>query len=84
MELIMKKISIEYCTGWGYLARAVSLTDELLNEHANKIKKLSLIPSTGGVFEVSVDKELIFSKKELKRFPEEGEVEQLVRDLITT
>jgi selenoprotein W-related protein len=37
-----------------------------------------LIPSTGGVFEVAVDGRLIFSKKELKRFPEEGEIVELL------
>jgi selenoprotein W-related protein len=32
------------------------------------------VPSGGGVFEVDVDGERIFSKRELGRFPEEGEV----------
>jgi selenoprotein W-related protein len=38
-----------------------------------------LVPSAGGVFEVVADGRLVFSKKELKRFPEEGEVESLIR-----
>jgi len=33
-----------------------------------------LTPSSGGVFEVTVDGKLVFSKKELGRFPEPGEV----------
>lgn len=33
-----------------------------------------LIPSGGGVFEVEVDGELIFSKKAADRFPEHEEV----------
>jgi len=33
----------------------------------------------GGVFEVSVEGKLLFSKKALKRFPEAGEVVQLIR-----
>ena len=33
-----------------------------------------LIKSGGGVFEVRADGELIFSKKQLGRFPEEGEI----------
>jgi len=33
-----------------------------------------LIASGGGVFEIRVDDQLIFSKKELGRFPEDGEV----------
>jgi len=38
-----------------------------------------LIASSGGVFEVVVDGELLFSKKKLKRFPEDGEIEQLIK-----
>ncbi|PCJ14650.1 MAG: hypothetical protein COB10_03350 [Planctomycetota bacterium] len=33
-----------------------------------------LIESGGGVFEVCVDGDLIFSKKELDRFPEHSEI----------
>jgi selenoprotein W-related protein len=40
-----------------------------------------LIPSTGGVFEVVADGELIFSKKNLNRFPEDGEIVSLLRSL---
>jgi selenoprotein W-related protein len=38
-----------------------------------------LIPSSGGVFEVKVDGDLIFSKKALRRHAEPGEVMRLVR-----
>lgn len=40
-------------------------------------------PSGGGVFEVSVDGTLIFSKKQLGRFPEPGEVQRKIRSLDT-
>ena len=77
-----KIISIEYCTSWGYLKRAVALAENLLNQHKNNINKVILIPSSGGVFEVAVNGETIFSKKELDRFPEENEVEDEIRKLI--
>jgi selenoprotein W-related protein len=35
-----------------------------------------LIKSRGGVFEITVGGELIFSKKELGRFPQPGEIER--------
>jgi selenoprotein W-related protein len=38
-----------------------------------------LVASGGGVFEVSVDGKLIFSKKKLGRFPNDGEVVELLR-----
>jgi selenoprotein W-related protein len=38
-----------------------------------------LIPSSGGVFEVKVDSDLVFSKKALRRHAEPGEVVKLIR-----
>jgi len=39
---------------------------------------VELIPSSGGVFEVVVEGKLIFSKKSLSRFPEDGEIVHLM------
>ena len=71
-------ISIEYCNMWNYLPRASSLEVELKSkfDHVN----IELISSGGGVFEVTLDNILIFSKKALERFPEQGEVEKLIRE----
>jgi selT/selW/selH-like putative selenoprotein len=38
-----------------------------------------VIPSSGGVFEVKVDGELLFSKRALRRHAEPGEVVRLIR-----
>ena len=71
-------VSIEYCNMWNYLPQASSLEVELKSkfEHVN----IELISSGGGVFEIILDNNLIFSKKALERFPEEGEVEKLIRE----
>jgi selenoprotein W-related protein len=39
---------------------------------------VTLIESSGGVFEVDADGKLIFSKKQLDRFPEDGEILRLL------
>ena len=39
-----------------------------------------LVRSSGGVFEIRLDGELLFSKKALRRFPERGEVEGLLAE----
>jgi selenoprotein W-related protein len=36
-------------------------------------------PSHGGVFEVTADGRLVFSKKSLGRFPNDGEVLEILR-----
>ena len=40
-----------------------------------------MIPTSGGVFEIIVNGSLIFSKNQLGRFPEEGEIVKLIEDL---
>jgi selenoprotein W-related protein len=56
------------------------LTDEVLEGWGPHIASLELVPSSGGVFEVSVDGEMVFSKKALGRHAEDGEVATLLRD----
>jgi selenoprotein W-related protein len=53
-----------------------------LSAHKNNISYLILVPSSEGVFEVKFRDELIFSKKELDRFPEELEIESIIREKI--
>jgi selenoprotein W-related protein len=38
-----------------------------------------LVPSSGGVFEVTVDGNLVFSKKALRRHAQPGEVAALIK-----
>ncbi len=71
------KISIEYCTQWGYLNKALSLRESIEKQFGTKP---NLIKGTGGVFEVTLNNSLIFSKKELGRFPDENEVENILND----
>ena len=41
--------------------------------------EIQLLPSSGGVFEVTVDGTLVFSKKALRRHAHAGEVVELIR-----
>ena len=71
------KVSIEYCTSWGYLNQALSLRESIQSKFGVNAE---LIKGTGGVFEVTLNNSLIFSKKELGRFPNEKEVENILDD----
>jgi selenoprotein W-related protein len=76
-------IEITYCRLCGWGLRASWMTQELLTTFAEEIGSVTLTPdATGGVFEVRVEGELIWSRKEQKRFPEITELKQLVRDRI--
>jgi selenoprotein W-related protein len=46
------------------------------------IKDWKLIPSDGGRFEFEVNDELLFSKKQLGRHAEEGEIVELFKEYI--
>jgi len=52
------------------------LTEELLKEFEAHIASWTLIPSSGGVFEVRVNGELVFSKKQQGRHAEVEEIRQ--------
>ena len=75
-------IEIVYCSSWNYAPRATSLVADILDEFQPAIESIKLVPSTGGVFEVSIDDELIFSKKKLERHAEPGEVIDIFRNII--
>jgi hypothetical protein len=53
---------------------------ELINEFPGCI--VELIDGSGGIFDVSLDGSMVFSKHEMNdRFPDEGEVPRLVREM---
>jgi selenoprotein W-related protein len=41
-------------------------------------EEVELVKGVGGVFEISVDGRLAFSKKQLGRFPEDSEIDAVV------
>ena len=72
------RLSIEYCNAWNYLPRAARMASDLLEKYGNAISELKLIPSGGGVYEVEKNGKLVFSKKQLNRFPDLEELIQLI------
>jgi len=58
------------------------MAQELLTTFQDEIGELVLIPGTGGVFDVRIGDEVIWSRAEQGRFPDIKELKQLVRDLI--
>jgi selenoprotein W-related protein len=58
------------------------MAQELLTTFDQEITELCLRPGTGGIFEVSANDKLLWSRKEAGRFPEITELKRLVRDEI--
>ncbi len=75
-------VEITYCTQCRWLLRAAWLAQELLTTFEEDLTSVVLSPGSGGVFDITLNQQLIFSRKEAERFPEAKEVKQLVRDFI--
>jgi selenoprotein W-related protein len=56
------------------------LTAKLLSNFKQKIQGFTLVPAGGGCFEVTVNGELIYSKLQTDKFPDEQTVLETVRD----
>jgi len=70
------KVSIKYCQQWNYLPRASSMGDELKK---NLGVDIELVAGSNGIFDVTVDGKLIFSKFEQGRFPQTDEIISLIK-----
>ncbi len=76
-------IEITYCRLCGWGLRAGWMAQELLTTFAEEAGSVALTPdASGGVFEVRVGNETVWSRKDMGRFPELKELKQLVRDRI--
>ena len=65
------QISIEFCMQWNYGPRAASLA--VVIEKALDIKP-TLIEGGGGIYEIKVDGDLLFSKHDVGRYPTDDEI----------
>ncbi len=64
------------------MLRAAYLAQELLLAFEKELGEVALVPSSGGIFEVTLDGETLATNRETKRLPEAGEVKRLLRDRI--
>lgn len=80
------RVEIEYCTQCRWLLRAAWLAQELLTTFEDELGGVTLVPASGGTFEINVHaddgKTLIWSRKQEQRFPEAKEAKQRIRDCL--
>jgi selenoprotein W-related protein len=60
----------------------VGLAGELLKHFEHVIEDITLVPSDGGRFEVTVNGKLLYSKLQTKRHAQAGEVVGLVNKMV--
>ena len=76
------RLEIEYCRQCRWLLRAGWTAQELLTTFESELREVALVPGSGGIFEIRLDGETIWSRREKSRFPELKELKQLIRDRI--
>lgn len=76
------RVCIEYCTQCRWLLRAAWLAQELLTTFQDDLGEVALKPGAGGVFEITVEGETVWSRAAEGRFPEAKELKQRVRDRV--
>jgi selenoprotein W-related protein len=58
------------------------MAEEILGEFESQVEGLTLVPSGGGVFEITVDGDLVYSKAQTGEFPEYEQVAGAIRKLV--
>ena len=76
------RLELEYCTQCRWLLRATWMAQELLTTFQGDLGEVALVPGTGGVFEVRLDGQVMWSRAEEGRFPELKELKQRIRDAV--
>jgi selenoprotein W-related protein len=59
----------------------VSLAEHLMVTYQLQLRELKLIPHYGGVFEVSVNGDQVYSRKKTDRFPNEADVAAIDKEI---
>ncbi|MCS4505425.1 hypothetical protein KBTX_02421 [wastewater metagenome] len=75
-------VRIRYCPRCGWLLRAAWMAQELLTSLGDELAEVSLCPAGAGVFEIVVDGECLWSRREQGGFPEIKALKRLVRDAV--
>ena len=76
------RVEIEYCTQCRWLPRASWVAQELLTTFVDDLGEIALIPGKGGVFDVRVDGDVVWSRAAEGRHADITELKQRVRDRI--
>ena len=81
-ETAKPRLAITYCTQCNWLLRSAWMAQEVLSTFSLEMGAVTLVPGTGGIFEISLDDELIWERKRDGGFPDVKQLKQMVRDRI--
>lgn len=76
------RVEITYCRQCRWLLRAAWMAQELLTTFEEELGGVTLVPGTGGVFEVTAAGHTVWSRKADGGFPDIVELKRRVRDRV--
>jgi selenoprotein W-related protein len=76
------RVEIVYCRQCRWLMRAAWMAQELLTTFEDDLGEVALIPGTGGIFEIRLGDQVVWSRKVEGGFPEIKALKQRVRDKV--
>ena len=76
------RIEIEYCRRCRFQLRAAWLAQEILSTFDEDVAEVALVPSGGGILEISVDGEVVASNRGGAMMPDVIDVKRAVRDRV--
>lgn len=74
------RIAITYCTQCQWLLRAGWMAQELLSTFSEDLGEVALLPSTGGIFVITCNGEIVWDRARDGGFPDVKVLKQLLRD----
>ena len=75
-------VIITYCTQCNWLLRAGWMASELLQTFGTELGSVTLVPGTGGVFEITMDGVSVWERRRDGGFPDAAGLKRRVRDLL--
>lgn len=75
-------VTIVYCTQCNWLLRAGWMAQELLSTFGTELGAVTLVPGTGGAFEITCGQTILWERKRDGGFPDIKTLKQRVRDVI--
>lgn len=80
----MTEVTITYCLPCRYQSKALQDADAILKELGARLSALRLVPGTHGVYDVAVDRDLVFSLDRESHFPETKDLVERIRSQLAS
>lgn len=72
-------VKIHYCSQCNWMLRATWMAQELLHTFSTDLASVTLVPGTGGIYEITVNDEVIWNRKVDNGFPDAAEIKRRLR-----